>query len=98
VHRFFNDGDEDVEFAVELRPAHQEFEQSVYIFYGLANDGLTDDKGFPSMTNLCLLGQMGDTRWPGLIGVAKNLFTTGLCAYARWNGIEEDLLKRYWYS
>ncbi len=59
VHRFFNDGDEDIEFAVELRPAHQGFEHRIYVFYGLASDRLTDDKGFPSMTNLRLPGQMG---------------------------------------
>jgi mannose-6-phosphate isomerase-like protein (cupin superfamily) len=98
VHRFFNDGNEDIEFAVETRPAHQGFEQSIYIIYGLANDDLTDDKGLPSIMNLCLAGQMGDTRWPGLIGVAMNLFATGLIAYARWTGVEEDLLQRYWYS
>jgi oxalate decarboxylase/phosphoglucose isomerase-like protein (cupin superfamily) len=62
IHRFFNDGHEDIEFAVEIRPAHQGFEQSIYIMYRLANDGLTDDKGFPSMMNLCLMGQMGGTR------------------------------------
>jgi hypothetical protein len=98
IHRFFNDGDEDIEFAVEIRPAHQGFEQSVYIMYGLANNGLTDDKRFPSMMNLCLMGQMGDTRWPCLTGLATNLLTSGLTAYARWAGVEEDSLQWYWYS
>ena len=97
IHRFFNDSDEDIEYVAEVRPAHQGFEQSVYIFYGLANDGLTDEKGLPSLINLCVLGQMGEMRFPGLNGVAMNLFTTALCAYARWTGVEENLLKRYWY-
>ena len=47
---------------------------------------------------LSLLGQMGDTRFPGLTGMAMNLLMTGFCAYARWTGVKEDLLKRYWYS
>jgi hypothetical protein len=53
------------EFAVELRPAHQGFERSIYIFYGLGNDGLAEDSGFPMM-NLCLLGQMGIRTGRGL--------------------------------
>lgn len=51
MHRFFNDVDEDIKFAVELRPAHQRFDQSIYIFYELANDVLKDDSGFISMMN-----------------------------------------------
>ena len=98
VHRFFNDGHEDVDFVVEMRPAHLGFEQTIYIFYGLANDGLTDDEGLPGMVKLSLLSAMGEMNFPGLTGVALNLFTTVLCAYARWNGVEEELLQRYWYS
>ena len=97
-HRFFNDGEEDVEFVAEVRPGHENFEKCVYLFYGLANDGYCDEKGLPTrMLYLCLLGQMGDTQWPGLLGYVGNLFTKAVAAYARWTGAEEELLKRYWY-
>jgi mannose-6-phosphate isomerase-like protein (cupin superfamily) len=98
IHRFFSDRAEDIKFAVEMRPASQGFKRSMYIIYGLANDGLTDDKGFPSMMNLCLVRQMGDMRWPSLTSVAVNFLTSGPTACARWIGVEEDLLQQYWYS
>ena len=51
VQRFFNYGNENVEFVREGRPAHQKFEQTVYVFYGLASDGLTDDKVLPDRSS-----------------------------------------------
>ena len=34
-HRFFNAGKEDVVFEVTMRPAHEGFEKSLYLMYGL---------------------------------------------------------------
>ena len=97
-HRSFNDGDEDIEFVVEVGPGHKSFEKCVYLFYGLANDGYCDERGLPkSIMYLCLLSQMGDTQLPGMLGWASNLFTRVVAAYARWTGVEEELLKQYWY-
>ncbi|KAH6680552.1 hypothetical protein B0J14DRAFT_557900 [Halenospora varia] len=93
LHRFFNDSEEEVVFSGKVIPAHEGFEKSIYIFYGMAEDaearekGLIDNKGLPtSVVTLCLLGDMGE----------MPLIKT-LAAYARWSGEEERLLKKYWH-
>jgi len=60
------------------------------------NDRLTDDKGFPSVMNLCLLRQMGghalaQAYWSDDEFVHN--WSLRLCALT---SVEEDLLKRYW--
>ena len=95
-HRFFNPySDRDVTFTVEVRPAHEGFEKSLYIMYGLARDGHSDEKGAPkSMMHLCLMADMGDMSSPGLLGKA---IVKVVAAYGRWSGEEERLLQRYWF-
>ena len=75
-HRFFSAGNEDVVFEVTMRPAHEGFEKSLYLMYGLANDGLTDKDSKPkSFVHLCLVTSMGDLRFPGLFGTVLSLVT-----------------------
>lgn len=98
VHRFFNDGDRDVTFRGYVRPAHAGFERSIYILFGLNNDGLADPKtGMPlSLLHTALIGDMSDMRFPGFQGGMMNYVGKVLAMYARWRGIEEELLKKYW--
>ena len=95
-HRFFNPySDRDVTFTTEVRPAHEGFERSLYILYGLARDGYCGEKGLPnSMMHLCLVADMGDMSAPGAIG---KIIVKAFAAYARWTGEEERLLQRYWF-
>ena len=97
-HRFFNPSKEEtVEFVGKVVPAHEGFEKSVHIIYGLAADGECDAQGLPkSFVHLCLMGDMGDMRWPGMMAMANPLIKA-VAAYARWSGEEERLLKKYWY-
>lgn len=97
-HRFFNpSGEETVEFIGRVVPAHEGFEKSVHIIYGLAEDGECDTQGLPkSFMQLCLMADLGDMRWPGMMAMANPLIKA-VAAYARWSGEEERLLKRYWY-
>ena len=98
-HRFFNDSDSDTEFVVELRPGQEGFEKSAYIWYGLANDGFCNQEGIPkSLVQTCLLTDMGDMSLPGWIGWGASLLNRAVAMYARWSGVEEELLQRYWYS
>jgi len=63
----------------------------------MANDGLCDDKGLPkSFATLCLMAQMGDMKWPGLIGMIGAPLVWAGAAWARWTGVEKRLLERYW--
>jgi mannose-6-phosphate isomerase-like protein (cupin superfamily) len=97
-HRFFNDTDAEIKFEGKASPAHEGFEKSVYICYGLANDGECDDKGLPkSIVHLCLMADMGDMKWPGVTGTLGAPFIKSMAVYARWSGEEERLLKKYWY-
>ncbi|KIW62383.1 hypothetical protein PV04_10563 [Phialophora macrospora] len=98
VHRFFNDGDADVTFRGFVRPAHPGFERSLYILFGLNNDGLADpETGMPrSLLHTALIGEMSDMKFPGLQGGVMNYVGSLLAAYARWTGVEEELLKKYW--
>ena len=47
-HRFYNEKDDNVKFNITLRPGHLGMENFIKIFYGLAADGLTDEKGKPN--------------------------------------------------
>ncbi|CZR57317.1 uncharacterized protein PAC_07206 [Phialocephala subalpina] len=97
-HRFFNESDTDAEFVGKLVPGHEGFEKCVYIIYGLAEDGECDEKGLPkSFVQMCLMAELGDMKWPGLMSWVGNGVVKAGAAYARWSGEEERLLRRYWH-
>ncbi|KIW22394.1 uncharacterized protein PV07_12283 [Cladophialophora immunda] len=97
-HRFFNDGDKDVTFKGFVLPAHAGFERSLYILFGLNNDGLADaETGMPhSILHTALIGEMSDMRFPGFQGGLMNYVGKVLAVYARWTGVEDELLRKYW--
>lgn len=97
-HRFFNDSSKEVKFKAWVLPAHPGFEQSLYIMFGLNNDDLADPKtGLPnSILHTAVVADLGDMRFPGLTGRLINYFTKLLAMYARWTGVEEELLRKYW--
>lgn len=95
VHRFFNPGATVITFRNEVHPGHEGFENALRILYGLASDGLYNDKGLPkSLTHLAVCGIMSDMRLPGLLALATPVFRF-LAARARRQGIEQQLLDRY---
>ena len=98
VHRFFNNGDKDITFMGSVVPGHPGFEKGLYILFGLNNDGLADPKtGMPyNILHIALIGEMSDMRFAGFQGTLMNYLTGFLAAYARWRGVEEELLKKYW--
>jgi len=98
VHRFFNDGDKDISFKGSVLPGHAGFERGLYILFGLNNDGLADPKtGVPyNILHTALIGEMSDMRFGGFQGTLMNYLTVFLAAYARWRGVEEELLQKYW--
>lgn len=95
VHRFFNPGDKEIKFRNEVHPGHEGFENTLRILYGLAADGLYNDKGVPkSLTHLAICGIMSDMRLPGLMALTTPLLKF-IAARAREKGIEQQLLARY---
>ncbi len=98
-HRFFNAStDTDVEFVAELRPAHEGFEKSLHIIYGLARDGEVGLDGMPKgLVAQCLVADMGDMSLVGWTMSMARPVLKAIAAYGRWTGEEERLLRKYWY-
>lgn len=97
-HRFFNPSEtEDVTFEAKVIPAHQGFEKTLYIFYGLANDGLGDEKGFPkSWVHMLMFPALGEVGYPGVFGLVVGLLSGIVGWYARVSGEEERLTRKYY--
>jgi quercetin dioxygenase-like cupin family protein len=95
LHCFANETDETVRFQVALAPGHRGFEQALQIAYGLAEDGLTDDKGMPkNLVHAALLMQMGEMRVAGPMRALTPLL--GLLArWGRRRGADAALVERY---
>lgn len=97
-HCFFNDSDRSVSCYVKLTPAHEGFIKGIAILYGLAADGKTTKKGIPKhLTHLALFMVLMDTKPSGFLGWFMPLFRR-LARQARKNGIERQLLEKYYYE
>jgi quercetin dioxygenase-like cupin family protein len=95
IHNFANETDEPVRFQVELTPGHRGFEQALQIAYGLAEDGLANDKGIPkSLVQTAVLMEMGETRVVGPIRVLLPLLKV-LAGWGRRRGADAALVERY---
>ncbi|GEO03623.1 hypothetical protein AAE02nite_12870 [Adhaeribacter aerolatus] len=94
-HAFHNPSDKPVKFLVELRPGHEGFEQSIKIAYGLACDGLTNNKSVPKkFSHLALVLTLSDTYLPGFLSLLMPVFKWK-ARQARKRGIEKELLNTY---
>lgn len=98
VHRFFNPGDERILFHVKTEPGSTGFEKALYILYGLANDGLTDEKGGPADINhIAVFVHLSDTHAPGFLGFMAPVFRW-LAQRAEKSGLQDELLDRYYFG
>ena len=65
------------------------------ILYGLAEDGLANNKGIPkSLRTIALLGAMGDTSLTGLHSLLSPILVY-LAVRSRERGLEKMLLGKY---
>ena len=55
-HEWGNGGDDELRMVIEARPARR-FEEVLEVFYGLARDGKTDERGLPSLLQLAVIGR-----------------------------------------
>jgi mannose-6-phosphate isomerase-like protein (cupin superfamily) len=69
LHCFFNPSNTDkISFRILIEPGHEGFENSLRIIYGLAADGLTDQKSIPKkLSHTALVLTMSDMNAPGLL-------------------------------
>ncbi|MEJ1241009.1 cupin domain-containing protein [Chryseolinea sp. T2] len=97
VHAFFNPGKTTIRFNVKIQPGHEGFENTLRILYGLAEDGLTNEKSIPkSLTHTAVIVTMSDMSVPGLLTLLSPVLKW-LAARASANGVEKQLLSKYCY-
>jgi mannose-6-phosphate isomerase-like protein (cupin superfamily) len=94
-HCFFNPMDREIRFGVQLEPAHERFEYFLRILYGLAADGLTDNKSRPkSIKNAAILLGMADAKMTGLLTLMSPILKR-VAQKAKANGEEQKLIDKY---
>jgi quercetin dioxygenase-like cupin family protein len=95
VHRFYNPGKETIRFHVKISPAENRFLESLCIGYGLADDGLTNNKGIPKrLDHLAILLEHSDTRFTGLLRLIEPVVLRH-ARKARKKGVMKQLIERY---
>jgi mannose-6-phosphate isomerase-like protein (cupin superfamily) len=95
VHRFYNPGEETIRFQVKISPAENRFLESLCIGYGLADDGLTNNKGIPKkFDHLAVLLDHSDSRFTGFLGLIEPILLSR-ARKARKKGVMIELIERY---
>ena len=94
-HRFFNTSNKVCKFRVELRPASRGFEQSLQIGYGLARDGQTNKRGFPSnRLALAWLFEISESNLPGWMSIFEFVLRRQ-ARKAKATGLDQELIRKY---
>ena len=94
-HRFYNEADKTIKFHITLVPGHTGMENFIKIFYGLAADGLTDNKGKPkNFSHLAVALTISDSNAPGWMSLLSPVIRT-VAKRARKNVTEKWLLEKY---
>jgi Cupin domain len=95
VHSLHNVTDAPVRVRTRISPGNEGFENSLRILYGLASDGLYNQRKMPrSVQHLALCASMSDTWLPGF----KSFYNVPLrlvARFARWRGVDERLRRTY---
>ncbi|HSK13558.1 MAG TPA: cupin domain-containing protein [Phnomibacter sp.] len=95
LHSFFNPGDKAIKFNVKLEPGHTGFENVLRIVYGLAADGLTNNKSIPkSLKHTAIIVDLGDMNAPGLLTIIAPLLKR-IARKAKATGEYQALIDRY---
>ena len=95
LHSFFNPTDKEIKFNVKLRPGHTGFENSLRILYGLAGDGLTNNKSIPKrLKHAAIIVCMSDMNVPGFLTLIYPLLKR-MANKAKANGEEQKLIDKY---
>jgi quercetin dioxygenase-like cupin family protein len=95
VHRFFNPGTDKIRFHVKISPAENRFLESLCIGYGLADDGLANNKGIPKkFDHLAVLLEHSDSRFPGFLSLIEPILLRR-AKKAREKGVLNDLIRQY---
>ncbi len=95
LHSFFNPTTKEIKFNVKLRPGHTGFENSLRILYGMAEDGLTNNKSIPkSLKHTAIIVCMSDMNVPGMLTLLYPLLRR-IANKAKANGEEQKIIDKY---
>jgi len=95
LHCFFNPTNREIKFNIKINPGHTGFENSLRILYGLASDGLTDNKSIPkSLKHTAIIVGMSDMNAPGLLTFLYPLLKR-IYRKAQETGEDQRLINRY---
>ena len=94
-HNFHNPTREEIGFNVLIEPGNRGFEQSLQILYGLAMDGLTDEKAIPKkLAHTAVIMSLGDMNATGLLSLLTPVLTW-IAKRERAKGAEQALIRKY---
>lgn len=98
VHRFYNPGNDRIVFHVRIEPGSAGFERSLYLLYGLTQDGYAREDGLlQEFDHTAIFLSLSDTRVPGLLNIMNPLFKRA-ARKAERSGLQDELLERYFFS
>jgi quercetin dioxygenase-like cupin family protein len=95
VHGLRNITEAQVRVRSRITPGSQGFEDALRIMYGLASDGLYNERKMPrSFQHFAVCASISDTRLPGLAAMLNPLIDI-VARFARWRGVEQRLRRKY---
>lgn len=95
AHSFFNPEESEIKFNIKITPGHEGFENSLRILYGLAEDGLTDNKSVPkSLAHMAIIARLSDSYLPGVMKLLSPVLNL-LARRAKQSGLEKALIDKY---
>ena len=98
AHRFYNPGKERIIFHVKIEPGSAGFERSLYLLYGLTQDGYAKETGLlKEFDHTAIFLSLSDTRVPGFMNIMNPLFKRAANRAER-SGLKDELLERYFFS
>lgn len=95
VHKFYSESEKPTKFRAYIIPAHEGFEKSLAIGYGLAADGLTNKTGVPkSFRHLAILAVMSGMNLPGFFTSIEWILEM-VAKSKKSQKVQEELIKKY---
>ena len=95
LHSFYNPTDKEITFNVKIQPGHTGFEYALRILYGMAADGLTNNKSIPKrLKHTAIIVCMSDMNAPGVLTLLYPLLKR-IANKAKTTGEEQQLIERY---
>ena len=95
-HCFYNPTDREIRFRVQVEPANQKLEYFLRILYGMAADGLTDNRSRPkSIKHAAILFDMAEGKMAGLSFLLMSPILKGVARKARARGEVQELIDKY---